>query len=171
MSSPSVVTEPSDIEPSDIEPTSVSVGRDAHVNVLLLADRNLRDLEEICGADGITHQQYVALWTMCLVDDPDTGVPMGAIADGLLNRASDTTRLVDRLERAGFAERLPHPADRRIVLVRATAEGRRVFAAVTPKLQEFHRRQWSALSSDELATLQQLLTTALWGRPDRPDRG
>jgi DNA-binding MarR family transcriptional regulator len=134
-----------------------------HVNVLLLADRSLRELDEICAAEGVTHQQYVALWTLCLADDPDAGVPMGTVADGLLNRASDTTRLVDRLERAGFAERIPHPGDRRSVLVRATAEGRRVFAAVTPKLQEFHRRQWSNLTSDELTTLKRLAAKALWG--------
>jgi DNA-binding MarR family transcriptional regulator len=147
------------------ESRAVAVGRDVHLNVLLLADRNLRELEEICGAEGITHQQYVALWTLCLADDPDAGVPMGAVADGLLNRASDTTRLVDRLERAGFAERLPHPDDRRSVLVRATDEGRRVFAAVTPNLQAFHRRQWSNLSSDELSTLGRLLAKALWADP------
>jgi DNA-binding MarR family transcriptional regulator len=145
------------------ETRGVSLSRDVHLNVLLLADRNLRELEEICGAQGVTHQQYVALWTLCLADDPDAGVPMGAVADGLLNRASDTTRLVDRLERAGLAERLPHPLDRRSVLVRATAEGRRVFADVTPKLQAFHRRQWSNLSSDELTTLGRLVAKALWG--------
>jgi DNA-binding MarR family transcriptional regulator len=145
------------------EPRAVAVGRDVHLNVLLLADRNLHELEEICGAEGVTHQQYVALWTLCLADDPDAGVPMGAVADGLLNRASDTTRLVDRLERAGLAERFPHPADRRSVLVRATATGRRVFATVTPQLQTFHRRQWSHLSPDELTTLRNLLTKALWG--------
>ena len=38
-----------------------------------------------------------------------------------------------------------------------------MFAAVTPKLQEFHRRQWSNLSSDELATLERLVAKALWG--------
>lgn len=139
------------------------MSRDVHLNVLLLADRNLRDLEEICEAEGITHHQYVALWNLCLADDPDAGVPMGAVADGLLNRASDTTRLVDRLERAGLAERFPHPDDRRSVLVRATAEGRRVFAAVTPNLQEFHRRQWSNLTADELTTLKRLVAKAMWG--------
>ena len=145
------------------EPRTVRVARDVHINVLLLANRNLDALEEICQADGVTHQQYVALWTLCLADDPDAGVPVGAVADGLLNRASDTTRLIDRLEKAGLAERLPNPTDRRSVLVRATAEGRRVFATVTPRLQEFHRRQWSRLSASEVDVLHDLLAKALWG--------
>ena len=145
------------------EPRAVRVARDVHINVLLLANRNLDALEEICQADGITHHQYVALWTLCLADDPDAGVPVGAVADGLLNRASDTTRLIDRLEKAGLAERLPNPTDRRSVLVRATAAGRRVFATVTPRLQEFHRRQWSRLSASEVDVLHDLLAKALWG--------
>ena len=90
---------------------------------------------------------------------------MGPVADGLLNRASDTTRLIDRLEKAGLAERLPNPADRRSVLVRVTPAGQRVFAAVTPKLQDFHRHQWSNLTSDEVDTLHGLLAKALWGSP------
>ena len=145
------------------EPRAVRVGRGVHLNVLLLANQSLDALDEICRAGGITHQQYVALWTLCLAPDPETGVPMSAVADGLLNRASDTTRLVDRLERAGLAERLPNPADRRSILVRATPAGRLAFEQVTPKLQEFHRRQWSNLTAAEVDTLNGLLTKALWG--------
>jgi DNA-binding MarR family transcriptional regulator len=144
------------------EPKAVRVGRQVHVNVLLLANRGLDGLDAICQREGITHQQYVALWTLCLADDPDSGVPIGTVADGLLNRASDTTRLIDRLERAGLAERRPSPTDRRSVLVRATGEGRRVFEAVTPELQEFHRRQWANLSPAEVDSLNALLVKALW---------
>ena len=146
-----------------VEPRAVRVARDVHVNVLLLANRNLEALEAICQGHGITHQQYVALWTLCLSDRAEDGLPVGAVADGLLNRASDVTRLVDRLERAGLVERLPNPDDRRSVLVRATVPGQEVFAAVTPKLQEFHRRQWSNLAHDEVDTLHDLLAKALWG--------
>ncbi len=52
------------------EPKAVGVGRDVHINVLLLANRSLDALEEICQADGVTHQQYVALWTLCLATTP-----------------------------------------------------------------------------------------------------
>jgi DNA-binding MarR family transcriptional regulator len=131
--------------------------------VLLLGNRCLEAAEEICLSEGITHSQYVALWTLCLADHPEAGLSIGAVADGLLTRASDTTRLIDRLGRAGLVERLPNPSDRRSVLVRPTREGHRVFAAVTPKLQEYHRRQWTSLSTAELDTLNQLLAKALWG--------
>jgi DNA-binding MarR family transcriptional regulator len=88
---------------------------------------------------------------------------VSAVSDGLLNRASDTTRLIDRLEKAGLAERLPNPTDRRGVLVRATDEGRRRFAALTPKLQAFHASQWSNLTAAEVQQLRLLLAKSLWG--------
>ena len=132
------------------------------MNVLVLANRNLEGLEEICRAAGLTHSQYVALWVLCLTDDVDAGLPMGELADGLLNRAADTTRLVDRMVKAGLVERLPNPADRRGVLVRATDAGRDAFARVTPDLQAFHRSQWSNLSAAELGELDRLLRKVLW---------
>jgi DNA-binding MarR family transcriptional regulator len=157
------VSTPSTAVGTGREPKAVRVGRDTHLNVLVLAQRNLDALEVICQEHGISHAQYVVLWTLCLADDPDGGVPIGTVADGLLNRASDTTRLVDRMERSGLVERVPNPSDRRSVLVRATRRGREAFAAVTPRLQEFHRRQWSHLSPAEVDTLNALLRKALWG--------
>ena len=145
------------------EPRAVAVARDVHLNVLLLANRALEQLEEICRSEEVTHAQYVALWTLCLADDPDAGIPVSAVSDGLLNRASDTTRLIDRLEKAGLAERLPNPADRRGVLVRATEEGHARFAALTPRLQAFHATQWSNLTRAEVDDLRRLLGKALWG--------
>lgn len=145
------------------EPAGVQRARNVHLNVLLLASRSLESLEEICKRAGLTHPQYVALWVLCLADDVDAGLPMGSLADGLLNRAADTTRLVDRMVRAGLVERLPNPADRRGVLVRATPAGRAAFASVTPELQAFHRAQWSHLSPSEVDDLDRLLQKALWG--------
>ena len=146
------------------EPKDVRVARDVHVNVLLLATAQPRAPRGDLPAGG-----------------PDPPAVRGAV-DALPHRprrrrraqrvggrrpaharASDTTRLVDRLARAGLAERLPNPADRRSVLVRATPAGRRTFAAVTPELQAFHRTQWAHLTPTEIDTLDRLLTKALWG--------
>ncbi|HEU0172455.1 MAG TPA: MarR family transcriptional regulator [Acidimicrobiales bacterium] len=148
------------------EPRQVRLAREAHVNVLVAANRFSDEMERRCRVDGISHAQYVALWVLCLSDDADDGLPMRALADGLLNRASDTTRLVDRLVDAGLAERFPSPGDRRLVLVRATAAGRDAFARVTRRVREFHRAQWAALSEAELTQLGDLLAKALWGATD-----
>jgi MarR family 2-MHQ and catechol resistance regulon transcriptional repressor len=144
------------------EPHADRQARDAHVNVLIAANRFNEEIDRQCRDAGISHAQYVALWVLCLADDPETGVPMGAVSDGLFNRASDTTRLVDRLEKRGLAERLRNPVDRRGVLVRATAKGNEIFARLTPELKQYHRSQWSGLTEDELGELNRLLAKALW---------
>jgi DNA-binding MarR family transcriptional regulator len=129
----------------------------------MLAARAQHDLDEVCRPHGITAAQYVALWTLCLSDDPSRGLPVGAVADGLINRAADATRLIDRLERAGLVERLANPTDRRGVLVRATEAGRRRFEAVAPEVQAFHTNQWSSLDDSEADELARLLMRVLWG--------
>jgi DNA-binding MarR family transcriptional regulator len=145
------------------EPRAVRLGRSIHLNILLLGNRSSEQMDEICRESGLTHPQYVALFTLCLTDDPEAGLPIGAVADGLLNRASDTTRLIDRMERAGLVERLRNPDDRRGVLVRPTRKGQKAFAEITPKTQALHRRQWSHLSAEEATQLDHLLGKALWG--------
>lgn len=144
------------------EPRAVRLARSVHLNTLLLANRNLDEMDVICREFDLTHAQYIALWVLCLADDPDAGLPVGAVADGLLNRAADTTRLIDRLVRAGLTERLPNPADRRGVLVRATTLGMQRFEAVTARLQEYHSGQWSNLEPAEIDELNRLLIKALW---------
>ena len=144
------------------EPAGVRRARDLHLNILLLAQRALDDLEAICREHGVTHAQYVALWTLCLADDPTAGVPVGAVADGRLNRASDATRLVDRLVKAGLAERVRNPLDGRGVLVRATAEGRRRFEATTPEIQRYHATQFASLTPEEVAEFARLAGAAVW---------
>src|SRR5262245_27402011 len=131
--------------------------RDAHVSVIVAGNRFVDGMEKICREEGISQSQYVALWVLCLSDDPEAGLPMGAIADGLLNRASDTTRLVDRLVKMELVERRPNPTDRRGVLVRATRSGHEVFERLAPRVREYYRGQWADLTNDEIETLIRLL--------------
>ncbi|MGA2836997.1 MAG: MarR family transcriptional regulator [Acidimicrobiales bacterium] len=147
------------------ESRAVVAGREAHVNVVVLANRILGEMEAICQTEDISHQQYIALWNLCLAEDTGPGLSVGSVADGLLTRAADVTRLIDRLEAAGLVERMRNPDDRRGVLVRATADAHRVFGSVTPALQTYHSRQWSALTREELDEFRRLLTKVLWGLP------
>ena len=89
---------------SQAEPQIDRLEREAFINLFLAADRFSDEVEAICKADGLTMSHYTVLWVVCLLPSPD-GVPMRAIADGVLTRAADATRLVDRLTKDGYVQR------------------------------------------------------------------
>jgi DNA-binding MarR family transcriptional regulator len=143
------------------------LGRDAFISLFLASNEFNEQIERACRAEGISHPQYVVLWVLCLADARE-GLPMGALADGLLARSSDATRLVDRLIKSGHVVREPSPEDRRVVLVWPTENGLSLFERLTAKIKDLHRRQWSALSTSELRDLIRLLNTARWGGTEEP---
>ena len=57
---------------------------------------------------------------------------MKDIGARLLVSKAGVTRLVDRLEEQGFAERAPCPSDRRVIWARITPAGRAVLARAAP---------------------------------------
>ena len=138
------------------EATQDRLGREAFVSLVLAANQFGEQIEQVCQRDGISHAQYTVLWVLCLADAPG-GLPMGAIADGLLTRAADVTRLVDRLVSAGHLQRSASDTDRRVVLVEPTASGRAVFDRVTEQVKALHRQQFAGFSIAELRELTRLL--------------
>ncbi len=137
------------------------LGRDAFITTFIVSNRFTDDLEQCCRAEGISHALYAALWVLCLADAPD-GLPVGSLADGLLTRAADTTRLVDRLVKKRLATRRVSKAARRVVLISPTSRGRQLFERLTAEIKALHRRQWAALSTDEIRQVTRLLNKALW---------
>jgi DNA-binding MarR family transcriptional regulator len=144
------------------EPEADRLGREAFINLFLASGRYTDEVEATCKAEGLTMSHYTVLWVVCLSDEA-AAVPMRTVADGLLTRASDATRLVDRLSRDGYVTRANSEADRRVVLIRATRSGRAIFQRLTKKIKALHRSQWSALSQSELKELRRLLVKSLWG--------
>lgn len=137
------------------------LGREAFITLYVVGSRFEEQLDAICRDLGISHPQYAVLWVVCLSEEP-TGVAMGSLADGLLNRAADATRLVDRLVAAGLVTRAPATHDRRVVLVKPTARGREVFEIATAKIKALHREQFGALTQQEIIEMTRLLNKALW---------
>jgi DNA-binding MarR family transcriptional regulator len=145
-----------------------SLGREAFITLFVVGNRFEEQLDLSCRNHGISHQQYAVLWVLCLSDHP-LGVAMGTLADGLLHRAADATRVVDKLTNAGLVERLSSDVDRRVVLVRPTPSGREVFAKATADVKALHRSQFSSLSDLERAQLARLLNTAFWSKAPEAD--
>ncbi|MFI6486117.1 MarR family winged helix-turn-helix transcriptional regulator [Streptomyces sp. NPDC050564] len=87
-------------------------------------------------------------------------LPMRRLAQQLKCEPSNVTGIVDRLEARGLVERRPDPADRRVKLAAATAEGRKVARGLRDSLN-FAREPLAGLSEEERLTLRDLLRRML----------
>ncbi|QDZ09937.1 MarR family winged helix-turn-helix transcriptional regulator [Devosia ginsengisoli] len=108
--------------------------------------------QESLGRRNLTPNDSRALYTL----DRDEGKAIGALARQWGCDPSTATWVVDRLEKAGLAERRPSPTDRRVKLVALTAQGA---TTMHDLLAEFHEPpdMLNNLTAAELETFQALL--------------
>lgn len=104
---------------------------------------------------GITQPQFNVLKILEVEDKK--GISIRKIGNRMTTRASDVTRLVDRLEKAGHVARQRTGADRRVILVRMTESGRKLVDNLREPLLEAHRRTKQHLSTEKLELLNSLL--------------
>jgi DNA-binding MarR family transcriptional regulator len=77
---------------------------------------------------GITMQQYNVL--RILKGQHPKGITTSDIRSRMLDKMSDASRLVDRLESHGYVEKRPNQRDRRLVSVRITEKGMDILAQI-----------------------------------------
>lgn len=131
----------------------------AFAGMLVAAAHALQRLEEVCGEHGITHPQYDVLRILRRVH-PD-GHPRFEIANRLVARAPDVTRLLDRLHRQGLVARGWRPDNRRQSIARITREGLDLLDAVDPKVREVQSAALAPLSDDQVLDLAEAFDTML----------
>jgi DNA-binding MarR family transcriptional regulator len=90
----------------------------------------------------------------------DKGRMCHEITKHLVTPVPDVTRLVDRLEKAGLAERHRSDEDRRVIYVRITQLGLERLSEMDQKVLEKHREQLGHMSEGELRMLNDLLAKA-----------
>ena len=83
--------------------------------------RFLAASEEISRAGGVTAQQYQVMLAIAAADAGR--LTIRTLADELLLTHHAAVQMIDRLTKAGLAERTPSPIDRRAVLVSLTRNG------------------------------------------------
>lgn len=130
----------------------------AYLELLVTQDQLLSEVTALFAGYDLTPQQYNVL--RILRGGDAGGLPCQVIGERMIQRVPDVTRLVDRLEAAKLVERARTPEDRRIVLVRITAAGRNVLAALDAPVDALHKKQFASLAPAELAELQRLLQKA-----------
>jgi DNA-binding MarR family transcriptional regulator len=112
------------------------------------------EAEHLLKDHGLSGPQYNALRIL-----RGEGQPMQVyqIAERMITPQTDITRLVDRLEQAGFARRERCGDDRRVVWVTLTAAGKSLVKKLDRPVAELHQKQFGHLSHKDLALLNQLL--------------
>jgi DNA-binding MarR family transcriptional regulator len=127
----------------------------AFLDLLRTTDVLSRRLALLLKTEDVSSTQYNVL--RILRGAPD-GLACGEIANRMITRDPDITRLLDRLEKRGLVARCRETGDRRMVLTRITPEGFALLARLDQPVQEVHRRQLGHLGRERLRALAELLS-------------
>jgi len=114
-----------------------------------------RPLAQVLKTEDLSATQYNVL--RILRGAPE-GLACGEVANRMLTRDPDITRLLDRLEKRGLTSRCREAKDRRTVLTRITPEGLALLARLDGPVQEAHRKQLGHLGGERLRALAELLS-------------
>ena len=115
------------------------------------------EFHRVVKAKGLSIAEWRVLATLA------SGQPMttGKLDEVSLTKGPTATRMLDRMQARGQVERLAHDGDRRVTLVRITAEGRRKVSRLILLAQEHEKRVLAPLGArraDELkATLRRIV--------------
>ncbi len=135
-----------------------SLEQEAHLNLERTHDHLQQKFALQFQEHGISAPQYNVLRILRGVGGE--GLPCLEVAAQMVTRMPDITRLVDRLEKAGLAERARTAADRRKVLVKITATGLELLARLDRPVLELHKQLLGHLTREELTDLNRLLVKA-----------
>jgi DNA-binding MarR family transcriptional regulator len=131
---------------------------EAYLNVQRTANVLTQPVSELLKRHDLTHTQYNVLRILRGAGEP--GLNAGDIAERMITRDPDVTRLLDRLEKRGLVERWRCTHDRRVVWTRITDAGREVIAPLDAEIESIHVRQLSHLGPERLRMLVELLEEA-----------
>ena len=126
----------------------------AFLDLVRTTDLLARRPAQVLKTEDLSTTQYNVL--RILRGSPD-GLTCGLIAERMITRDPDITRLLDRLEKRGLVSRCRTTRDRRAVLTRITPEGLLLLGRLDEPVQEAHRAQLGHMGRARLQQLAELL--------------
>jgi len=138
--------------------TVETLEREVYLLLQHVSGELIHELYTLLKPTGITPEQYHVL--RILRDAAATGTPLSEVAERSPVGDPDVTGLLDRLETRGLARRSRDTADRRVVIARLTARGRRLVDSLDEPVSALHARQLGPLGRRGLRDLRTLLQRA-----------
>lgn len=127
------------------------------LDLLRTTDMLSRGLVTVLKTEEVSSTQYNVL--RILRGAPE-GLPCGEVANRMITRDPDVTRLLDRLEKRRLISRRRETTDRRTVIARITKEGLELLARLDEPIQSAHRKQLGHMGRERLGALAALLQVA-----------
>ena len=124
-------------------------------NLLRTANRLLSEIDR--RRRTIADLSASAFEILAIVEGAGEPLPPHVIGDRLLVTSGTMTSLLDTLERRGLIRRVPHPSDRRKLLIDITDEARGIVGRMLPRVHGASRDAFATLSDTECETLVGLL--------------
>src|SRR5262245_30716553 len=119
----------------------------AYLDLVRTTELLTRHLVQLLKADDLSPAQYNVL--RILRGSPE-GLTCGEVANRMLTRDPDITRLLDRMEKRNLIARSRAEKDRRVVLTRISKAGLDILAKLDQPVRSEHRRLLGHLGPERL---------------------
>ena len=150
------------------QPQFASPAQEAVLSILVTANTLNDRMDRLCEEHNITRAQYNVLRILRGVYP--AGHPRCEIACRMLDRASDVTRLVDRLEARRLVKRTRGSEDQRQAVTCITARGIKLLDSIRPGMESETRVICGRLSDDDCRQLSRLCASILEAtEPSEPE--
>jgi DNA-binding MarR family transcriptional regulator len=139
-----------------------SLEQAAVLNVARTWDVLAAEIDEVFKPSELSRTQYNVLRILrgAQRGGGGEGLSCGEIADRMITRDPDITRLLDRLEKRRLVSRCRQKSDRRVVCVHITPAGLELLASLDDVVIEAHRKQLGHMGPEKLKQLIELLELA-----------
>jgi DNA-binding MarR family transcriptional regulator len=126
----------------------------ALLNLFVASSFMRQQIEQACNRRDISFNHYNIL--RILGGAPEGGYSRADIIGRMMERGSDTTRLIDRMVKLGLVVREKSDDDRRRSLHRLTGRGRNVLKEMAPDIKAIQQSFESRVAPKDLAELSRI---------------
>jgi DNA-binding MarR family transcriptional regulator len=128
--------------------------RNIIANLAQLISSNSLEMAALLAEHDLSLTQHNALMILRRAAD---GLPSGVVGDRLLNKESDVTRLLDRMEKQGLIVRSRDQTDRRVVMTRITEYGLAMLTKLDEPLDLLLDKHFAHVATEKLEAMLQLI--------------